>query len=151
MDRVNTAKADNKNDVYRKAWTAYVAPLVFSIMLIVILGKFNLTLVIIPLVFAIVSVFNIRSYTLCIDKDGVWLHNGILPWSKGTQGVKWEDLDEAVYFTGIMSWALKSYRIKISHRLAKNSEIVLTHMKVGNNAVNRINQQHRESLGSILA
>ena len=60
--------------------------------------------------------------------------------------VKWRDLEDAVYFTGFLSWALRSYTIRIGHRFTKTSEIVLPNIARGNLAVEHINQLHREVL-----
>lgn len=53
----------------------------------------------------------------------IWVYSGVLPWSKGVAGIKWRDLDEAVYFQGPVSGALRSYCLRIGHRFTKSSEI----------------------------
>ena len=72
------------------------------------------------------------------------MFKGILPWAKGTSGVKWRDLDEAVFFPGFFGWVFKSYQLRIGHRFTKSSEIVLGHIRGGDTAVQEINQLHIE-------
>lgn len=86
----------------------------------------------------------IRSYRLYYDDVGVWLYAGILPWRKGVTGVKWRDMDEATYVQSFWSWLSKSYAIRIGHRFTKSSEIFLTSMARGNEAVAVLNARHRD-------
>lgn len=136
------------------AWTAYVRPvivfLVISLIGASLCGSSYLSIgvvvCLIALVLAAFQVLSIRSVVLYTDDDGVWVYGGILPWSKGVSGVKWRDLEDAVYITGFLSWALRSYTVRIGHRFTKTSEIVLTHIARGNLAVEHINELHREVL-----
>lgn len=95
------------------------------------------------LIYGALAFFSLRSYKLFTDTNGVWVASGIFPWSKGVTGVKWCDLDSVLYFTGFISWALKSHTIHIGHRYTKESEIVLTHMSNGPDAVMTINLLHQ--------
>lgn len=82
-----------------------------------------------------------------MDQDnvtGVWVYSGILPWNKGVAGVKWRDLDEAVYFQSMGSWLFKSYSVRIGHRFTKSSEILLSHWARGHEAAMAINGQHQD-------
>jgi len=87
----------------------------------------------------IYSIAKIRSYSLLLDENGIWLSSGILPWNRGIIGVKWRDLDEALYYPTFFSWASNSYKIRLSHRYTKDSEIVIDNMHKGKNAVEQIN------------
>jgi hypothetical protein len=89
----------------------------------------------------------LRSVQLYYDDVGVWLYSGILPWSKGVRGVKWRDMDEAVYMQSFGSWLLRSWTIRVGHRFTKASEITLTSMARGREAVAIINQQHQRLIG----
>jgi hypothetical protein len=93
---------------------------------------------------AVLKYMTIKSYQLFYDSKGVWISFGVLPWSKGYQGVKWRDLDEAVFFSGLTSWAFKSYSILLKHRFTQSSEISLTHMAAGDTAISAINELHHE-------
>lgn len=102
-------------------------------------------------VWAIVTIFcgilaflNMRSVKLYYDEDGVWLYSGIFPWNKGSNGIKWRDLDTALYTTGFTSWALRSYRIILSHRFTKDAEIILKDIKNGDVFVKEVNELHRQ-------
>jgi hypothetical protein len=146
---------------FRKSWVAYIGP-VFSLLVLGAIAiatqyflrdqPFGIWIVIAIVVVAIgLFVFNvmtIRSVLLYTDDHGVWVYSGILPWSKGVAGVKWRDLEDAVYMTNFSSWILRSYKVRVGHRFTKTSEIVLTHIARGNIAVEQINAQHRQALAN---
>lgn len=138
---------------YRMAWTAYIRPLVVFAVIYSIgfaLNSNYSTIGIAFCVFAVVllaiQILSIRSVRLYTNNEGVWVYSGIFPWSKGSSGVKWRDLEDAVYFTGFWSWALKSYTVRVGHRFTKSSEIVLLHIARGNLAVEHINTFHGQVL-----
>lgn len=93
-------------------------------------------------------VLQVRSYKLYCDENGIWAEYGFLPWNKGLMGVKWRDLDEAVYYQGFWNWILKSYPIRVGHRYTKKSEIYLNHMSNAKNMVWEINRVHQEMIKS---
>ena len=133
----------------RKSWVAYlglillVAALVFAAWQI--WGHYQIVSVIalsVAALFMIYGFFNLRSVELYFDDIGVWVYSGILPWNKGVAGVKWRDLDECVYEPGLFSWMCNSYSVRISNRYTKVSEIALTDMADGDEAVIKINQRH---------
>jgi hypothetical protein len=142
----------NARQLGGKAWTAY-----FGIGLIAILLFFVATplawitfwpagvaVLIVAIVFVGYRFLVLRSYDLYYDDVGVWVYSGILPWKKGVAGIKWRDLDEAVYFQTFWSWLFKSYSVRIGHRFAKSSEILLTHMAHGHESAMEINAHHQE-------
>jgi hypothetical protein len=139
--------------MYRMSWTAYVKPvLILLVMLVVGAALFNANewvaagvAALALLVFAF-NVMTVRSVMLYTDEHGVWVFRGILPWSKGVSGVKWRDLEDAVYFPNFLSWVLRSYTIRVGHRFTKTSEIVLGHIARGQEAVAHINERHRQTL-----
>ncbi len=133
-----------------KSWTAYFGIALMAIIVIPIgvglasqasLGL-GLTILFLALVILVYQVLEIRSYQLYYDDVGIWLFSGILPWKKGVVGVKWRDLDEAIYFQTFWSWLFKSYSMRIGHRFTKSSEILLSHMARGHESVQKINEQH---------
>lgn len=81
----------------------------------------------------------LRSVQLYYDEVGVWVYAGILPWRKGVTGVKWRDMDEATFVNGFWSWISRSYTVRIGHRFTKASEIVLTDIGGGKQAVATLN------------
>lgn len=139
---------------FRMAWTAYIRPLIVfpALFSVGALFKANgyssvgITICVLVVSLMVIRILTIRSVLLYTDDDGVWVYNGIFPWSKGTTGVKWRDIEDAVYFTVFWSWLFKSYTVRIGHRFTKTSEIVLTHIARGNLAVEHINRLHREVL-----
>jgi len=90
----------------------------------------------------------VRSVQLYMDDLGVWVHAGVLPWKKGISGVKWRDMDEATFVNGFTSWATRSYTVRIGHRFTKDSEIVLTNIARGKDAVASVNARHQALIRS---
>lgn len=138
------------NMLAKKSWTAYVGTVVISLILLVIdsaisRGHVGLGLLVFILIAALAAyrVMEINSYRLYYDDSGVWLESGILPWKKGVRGVKWRDVDEAVFFQSFGSWIFKSYKIRVGHRFTKDAEIVVTHVNRGKDAVISINGMHQ--------
>lgn len=134
MDQENAlALGRDARILARKSWTACIRVFFLGLLLTV------------PVVaFLVYQVMEIRSHQLYVDDIGIWHSRGILPWSKGISGVKWRDLDEAVFFQGMGSWLLKSYTVRIGHRFTKANEIVMTHMACGHQAVMTVNAMHQE-------
>ncbi len=89
---------------------------------------------------------SLRSHHLYYDDEGVWLYSGVFPWNRGSAGVKWRDIDEAVFVTGLRSWLFKSYTVRIGHRFTKTSELIISHMARGDNAAMAVNSMHAELL-----
>ncbi len=157
-------KLDNNAEVWKKSWVAYVRLIIpFVIIFVVSMlvstiimelitksenrGIYSLLLVFfIVTTYLVIMILSIRSYKLFYDDDGIWVYSGIFPWSKGISGIKWRDLDEAVYRTGFISWAAHSYNIRLSHRYTKASEIGLNDISNGDKAVATINELHIEYL-----
>ncbi|WP_218884080.1 hypothetical protein [Burkholderia guangdongensis] len=138
----------------RKSWVAYAGRVLIAVWMLVVIpralwGKSPVAAIIVALVVIGGIVYTIaleRSYVLYMDDSGVWLARGILPWSKGVTGVKWRDLDGALYITGFVSWATNSYTVHLAHRFTKSSEIHISHMHAGNQAVEAINGAHAEMI-----
>jgi hypothetical protein len=135
----------------RKSWTAYVkTALVTLIGLSIGSAIFHssafmgtLTYVVIA-IFAVYRFIEIRSVELYWDDSGVWYSFGVLPWNKGTRGVKWRDIESAVFYQSLGSWLFKSYTVRIAHRFTRTSEILLSNMEHGDDAVVRINGLHQD-------
>lgn len=151
---------------YRLSWLAYVKTVLkFVVMAAIAAGvafwtwnaartdvslqagiSASMGLLLIALAMFIYRIFYLRSVRLYTDEVGVWIYRGILPWSRGTNGVKWRDLEDAVYYTGFFSWLFRSYTVRIGHRFTKTSEIVVADLARGHKAVEHINQVHRDAL-----
>jgi hypothetical protein len=112
----------------RKGWTAYIGTALLGLFLLLFIVPlawhastgFGLISLVLTTAFIGYKAMAINSYHLYIDDVGVWVYSGILPWKKGVQGVKWRDLDEAVYFQTLWSWLSKSYSLRIGHRFTKS-------------------------------
>ena len=88
----------------------------------------------------------VRSVRLYYDDIGVWMYSGVLPWKRGLSGVKWRDLDEAVFVNSFSSWLSRSYTVQVRHRFTKANEIDESNMADGKQAVIVINQQHQQRI-----
>jgi hypothetical protein len=140
---------------YAMSWIAYVRPVVvFLVMfgigcaLTNVHGWLGAIFMAFWLGVFIVQFLTIRSVVLYTNDQGVWVYSGIFPWSKGMRGVKWRDIEDAVYVPNFLSWLLKSYTVRIGHRFTKSSEIVLPHIARGHDAVMHINDFHRNVLAA---
>lgn len=153
MDQDN-ARAMGQEDrvLARKSWTAYVRIMLAGLLGLLIIvplawqASWGLDLVALLGVLGVLvyKVLDTRSHLFYVNDVGVWHARGILPWNKGVAGVKWRDLDEAVFFQGMGSWLLKSYTVRIGHRFTKANEIVMTHMAGGHQAVMTVNAMHQD-------
>jgi hypothetical protein len=152
MDQGITSEvASNVVDLGGKAWTAYAGTLTlafFSFFLTPLLFSASWLA---ALLFLIVwaagfgyRILDLKSYNLYYDDVGIWLYRGVLPWKKGVIGVKWRDLDEVVYFQTLWSWMFRSWTVKVGHRFTKTSEIIVTHLRQGQNSVQTLNARHQE-------
>ncbi|MET3130382.1 hypothetical protein AAKU55_000635 [Oxalobacteraceae bacterium GrIS 1.11] len=136
-----------------KAWTAYIGTFLLALLLFGVLWlalRWNELAAAGVLAGSALligyRVLLIRSYQLYYDDAGVWLNAGILPWNKGISGVKWRDMDEATFVPDFWSWLFKSYTIRIGHRFTKASEITLTSMARGKDAVIALNARQQEMI-----
>jgi hypothetical protein len=155
MDLQNSqATIDEDQVIARKAWTAYVVPTVFTIVAVSLIAYFMWNrdpMISAAAIWIVLMGYGYifgktRSFKLYMDESGVWIFHGVLPWRRGSYGVKWRDLDEAIYYTGFMAWFFSSYTVTVSHRFTRENEIILTHMYKGNKAVELINIRVQELL-----
>ena len=153
MDQDNSANvASEVTSLGGKSWTAYVRVVITGIVLLLLLTPLawsasviaGVVVLAVSLALVVYQFLLLKSFHLYLDDAGVWVYSGILPWNKRVVGVKWRDLDEAVYFQSLGSWLFKSYSIRIGHRFTKSSEILLSHWARGHEAVMAINGQHQE-------
>lgn len=139
-----------------KSWTAYLNTLLLALLLfgfaLPLAFRWNELAAGAVMLSAVLVVgyrlLLIRSVQLYYDDVGVWLYSGILPWAKGVQGVKWRDMDEATFVQSFFSWLFRSYAIRIGHRYTKDSEILLTRMARGKDAVAALNARHQQLIRS---
>lgn len=136
----------------RCSWTAFVWPtLVVGFVLLVFgsifwnLGAFKLfgLLTFTTMAFYILRIVSLLSRELFVDESGVWLQRGFFPWSKGIVGLKWRDLDEALFSQGVVGWIAKSHTVFVQHRFTQSNQLILPNMHRGDQAAMRINELHR--------
>lgn len=102
------------------------------------------------ILWTVYSVLLTKSVLLFTDENGVWMQAGVFPWEKGVSGVQWRDLGQAGYTQGFMSWALRSYDVRISHRFTTGSELHLRNVHRGNLAVEHVNAIMAQLQGRIM-
>lgn len=154
MEADNALIQDNERTLLgRKSWVAYLLSTfrhLLAFLVVSIVGQYSSTAGTVGLLLVvghyIYRVFDLRSCELYRTDDGIWLFSGVLPWTKGVIGVKWRDLDEATFMNTIVSWATKSYTVRVGHRFTKSQEILLTHVACGDEIVTQLNEIHREML-----
>ncbi|MES3024035.1 MAG: hypothetical protein V4857_20915 [Pseudomonadota bacterium] len=135
-----------------KSWVAYVGTLLLAVVLFGGLLPLaflwdEIAAAVVLAVSALVVGYrflSLRSVQLYYDDIGVWVYSGILPWKKGVAGVKWRDMDEAIFEPGFWSWVSGSYSVRIGHRFTKASEIYLTHIGDGREVAARLNVKQQE-------
>ncbi len=138
----------------RKAWTAYVSIVVRALILLGLgitavywqpdYWQITALVLLIGLTLIAYKIMLLRSVRLYYSDSGVWVYAGILPWKRGVSGVKWRDLDEALFENSFLSWISHSYTVQLKHRFTKAIEIEATSMSNGKQAVVIINQQHQQ-------
>lgn len=157
---------ESAHAVYRLSWLAYVS-VIFTFLVCVAasvgMGWWTLhsaqaenlhhlgiaasvVILLVALAMSVYKVLYMKSVRLYTDDIGVWLFRGVFPWSKGVIGVKWRDIEDAMYYTGFLSWMFRSYTVRIGHRFTKTSEIFVYNLAAGHKAVEHINQLHRTIL-----
>ncbi|HEY8096991.1 MAG TPA: hypothetical protein VIE65_12990 [Methylobacter sp.] len=133
----------------RKSWTSYVFPLLFAFGVIPVISAFIIPLapftILLPILLFCYSLYRVavaRSVILFYDNAGVWLSSGILPWARGTYGVKWRDIEAATYYQSFSGWLFNSYDVRISNRFNHESEIFVKSLQGGKRAIIEINNAH---------
>lgn len=142
----------------RKAWTAYAGVAIRLLLLLILASvalyvqsthwQLILLVMVIPLALIGYQFWLLRSYRLYYDEVGVWVYSGILPWKRGVSGVKWRDLDEAIFVNDFSSWVTGAYTVQLRHRFTKVIEITEKSMADGKQAAIAINQQQRKQLAN---
>jgi hypothetical protein len=151
MEEQNASTPAQAQVIGVKSWLAYAGVLALAIILFGVLLPLaflwhEMAALAVLLLSALIVGYQfllVRSVQLYMDDLGVWVHAGVLPWKKGISGVKWRDMDEATFMNGFTSWATRSYTVRIGHRFTKDSEIVLTKIARGKEAVAVVNARHQ--------
>jgi hypothetical protein len=147
MEEENTLQRSPEAEVIgTKSWVAYLGLILLAVVLFGLVPfafMWNEIVAAIVLVAAALIVtyrfFQIRNVQIYIDDVGTWVSRGVLPWQKGITGVKWRDMDEAIFHQNFWTWITRSNTIRVGHRFTKSNEIVETHIGGGQNTVARIN------------
>jgi hypothetical protein len=139
-----------------KSWSAYMGVVIRLLILFGLSGaavywqprywQITALILLVALLFAGYHLLLLRSYRLYYDEAGVWIFSGVLPWKRGVAGVKWRDLDEAIFANSFWSWMSRSYAVQLKHRFTKSVEIGESNMANGKQAVVTINQQLQQRI-----
>ena len=142
--------------VARKSWVAYVSPVLLCLFLLVCtlplafsqsrqIGWAVLAVIIGGLVYRIAV---LRSYVIFYNPAGVWIKSGVLPWTKGFSGVKWRDLDEAVFSQTFLGWLFRTHTVTLRHRYTKAQEIFMRQCADGRRVSGLTNEAHMRAIES---
>ena len=141
---------------YRLSWCAHLEGMWVILLLAAIaafIGMWSVSLEVILFILllgiCISNWLHVRSVKLYTNDEGVWVYSGYLPWNKGTTGMKWRDMEDAVFYQGFFSWAFNSYGIRIKNRFTRKSELSLTNVLDGQNAVIHINEILKNKIRSL--
>jgi hypothetical protein len=154
MEEDNASKVSAAAQVIGvKSWLAYAGVAVQALLALAVAAfitaqspVFGAVFLALAAPFIAYNFLLVRSVQLYHDDVGVWVYSGVLPWKKGVAGVKWRDMDEATFVNGFWSWATGSYAVRIGHRFTKDSEILLTNIASGKDAVAALNTKHQEMI-----
>lgn len=138
-------------DSYRLSWTAYVVPAAF----VLVCGAFapalyhwrpwtGVAFFLFCLLAGIAVFLSRRAVRLYLNDQGIWVSAGFLPWTKGVNGVHWDDVDHARFFPGSFARTFNSYRIRVGHRLTQTRGISLGCIANGHRFVEDINRRLTE-------
>ena len=129
----------------KKSFIVYI-PYIISFILMVItgFGKSILVTLFLIIPFGIGVFLHIKSITLFVDENGVWVYEGILPWNRGYYGIRWVDFEEGLFYPNIVSYFTKSYTIELRHKYKNDSNITLTQMHNGDIAITKINEIYND-------
>ncbi len=154
MENQPTNQPNNK--IYRLHWIDYLALIPFLLIDLIFIiyfvdnlinssfSAFAFIVSVLLTSLVVIGVLNRFVYKVYVDNDGVWISGGIFPWSKGTYGLNWRDISDAIFYTSFISWLFKSYRVIVQHRYTKSSELVIKNIKNGEQLVKEINQKIKE-------
>ena len=140
----------------RKSYVAYVRPLLVAATLVALLSSLprsgvsdavRVVLLLSTVAWTAFRVAELKSVVLFLDIDGVWVHAGVLPWSRGVFGIRYRDLDDPVLMQNLASWLLRSHTIVLRHRFASQAPIALDHMSNAPAALERIFRAQRVAEG----
>lgn len=135
----------------RKAWTAYIKPIVIYGFLLFFLALKNIAsdgssdwlppLMAITATLLIYRLAVIRSFKLLISSDQISYSQGIFPWTKSGNWIRWRDADTAAYYNNFLSWITNSYTITIENKYTDKGKFEPTQIWSGRSVAGRINQE----------
>lgn len=166
----------DRNERYKKSWTAYIDPTVRFVVLFgigigllsfcnwydgavsdpnrwtalpgTVLRWIGIIFIFLAPVRYVLRVLSLYSVVLFTNDQGVWVYSGVFPWKKGVSGIKWRYVEQAEYHQNALGWLFGASRVYIRHRFTVDSDIDQSYISKGSDAVIRINQLHDEHVAS---
>lgn len=123
---------------YGISWIAYVKMCLRHLVFIAIvvygvkyfLPQFFWSIIVIFGIFELINCalrfLSLRAQYVFMDERGVWFHRGIFPWSKGINGIIWNDCGGAMFQQGFWSYILKTYTVFITHKYTESAQIAVS-------------------------
>ncbi|WDL74629.1 hypothetical protein IP360_07325 [Helicobacter winghamensis] len=74
---------------------------------------------------------SLRAQYVFMNERGVWFHRGIFPWTKGVNGIIWNDCGGAMFQQGFWSYLLKTYTVFITHKYTESAQIAVSNIYNG--------------------
>ncbi len=94
------------------------------------------------------SCLSLHSQYVFIDKSGLWFHRGFLPWTKGFNGIIWENCGGAMYNQGFFPYIINTYTIIIEHKYTQTARISVANIYKGKNFCNEVaNYMNNNTIG----
>ena len=149
----NETIEDNQNITkYGLSWIVYVRDAISAIIFVAIIlaivyyffEKYLFYAGIVVAVFIILrftlGFLSLRAIYLFTNERGVWVHSGIFPWTKGYNGVFWNDCGGASYRQSFFSYILRAYDVNISHKYTESQQIKAYNVHKGHQFVAEVNE-----------
>lgn len=147
----------------RKSWVSYVKLIIKYAIIFGVVYFIDITLSVEPdfsylkeyslyayCFLGVIFVYRIavlRSYKVYVTNEGIWLNWGILPWARGSNGLRWNDADMAFCYTNFLSWITNSYTIMVNHKYTNASDFMVSNIWRGRKACGEISSIQRNRLG----
>ena len=141
MDINEVTQGEYLSKKYKLSWVAYVEMILAHIIFIAIVvfcsSFFSHQTIILSCFFVFEAIFiflvvlSKKAKYVFIDERGVWYHRGILPWTKGVNGILWHDCGGSSYKQGFFAYIFNTYTIYITHKYTESMQIAVHHIYNG--------------------
>jgi hypothetical protein len=151
MDTSNqvTNQAVSEQDyVWKLSWITYVPHALIALVIFhqIFFGGEYSKMILVKALFSVVLLnsayqsYYLSTVRLFANKKGVWVFRGVFPWSRGTYGVNWRDLEDCLGSMGFIYWITNSTPVYLRPRFSQNPTITVPSIHRGKEAVAIINE-----------